>query len=179
LKSRKRQVKQFPAVFRKNYQLKKQMKEILQTTLLEYEKSTFLIDLIKHDNQKLYIQVVQTMQHKDEPATQHVLKINPSVLKDIVNVLDNYSHLIQNPKTIPVSKNNPVKKSNFKKFLTEKDKTELQKRYLKGVSIRDLTIQFDCNAELIQQVLRNKGIAIVDNEIPKFYFKKNFWRKKK
>ena len=33
------------------------MKEILQTRLLEFEKSAFLIDLVKHDSGKLYIEI--------------------------------------------------------------------------------------------------------------------------
>jgi hypothetical protein len=154
------------------------MEEILETTLLEYEKSTFLIDLVKHTNQKLYIQIVQTIQHEDQEATQQEIKINPSVLKDIVTVLDTYYKLIPGGQTASPVKNNPVAKSNSKNLLTEKDKTEIQNRYLKGVPIRELTIQFDRKAEVIEQVLRNKGIAIVDNKAPKAYFKKKFRRRK-
>lgn len=154
------------------------MEEILETTLLEYEKSTFLIDLVKHTNQKLYIQIVQTIQHEDQDSTQQKIKINPSVLKDIVAVLDTYYKLIPVGQTVSPAKNNPATKRSSKKLLTEKDKTEIQNRYLKGVPIRELTIQFDRTAEVIEQVLRNKGIAIVDNKLPKVYFKKKFRRRK-
>ncbi|MEO0311855.1 MAG: hypothetical protein RIQ89_1512 [Bacteroidota bacterium] len=155
------------------------MNEILQTTLLEYEKSTFLIDLVKHSNQKLFIQIMQTVQHENEPATQQEIKINPSVLKDLVSVLDTYYNLIAEGQPIPSIKETSALKSKCKKFLSENDKIALQNRYLKGVSISDLTIQFDCKAELIEQILQNKGIAIVDNKVPKTYFKKKFWHRRK
>ena len=37
------------------------MKTILETTQLEFDKSDFLIDLVEHDNGKLYIEIVQTI----------------------------------------------------------------------------------------------------------------------
>jgi len=52
------------------------------------------------------------------------------------------------------------------------------RRYLKGsVRIKDLAIQFDTTEEIIEQVLRNKGIAIINEEAPKkkkmFRYKRN------
>jgi hypothetical protein len=38
------------------------MEEILKTTLLEFEKSAFIIDLVMHDSGKQYIRIVQTIQ---------------------------------------------------------------------------------------------------------------------
>ena len=40
--------------------------------------------------------------------------------------------------------------------------------YLKGgVEIKHLAMQFDCSETIIEQILHNKGIEIVNNEIPK------------
>ncbi len=37
------------------------MKEIIETTQLEFDKSAFLIDLVKLESGSLYIEIVQTI----------------------------------------------------------------------------------------------------------------------
>ncbi len=139
------------------------MKQILKTTLLEYDKSTFLIDLVKHDSEKLYVSILQTIQIKGMLPIQQEIKINPSVLADIIATLKNYEKHI------------PQKATSGR--LTEIQKSQIQKRYLKGISISDLTIQFDCSKEIIQQILRNNGIEILtDKEMKE---PEKFWRKRK
>jgi len=137
------------------------MKEILETTQLEFDKSAFLIDLVKHDSGSLYIEVVQTISD-DNKGTQSI-KINPSILTDIVKVLQNYQAKI------------PTKTNQRTKYLTESDQQKIQERYLKGVSLKDLALQFDQSEDLIEMVLRNKGIQIVTNELPRF----KRWRRQK
>lgn len=150
------------------------MEEIIKTTLLEYGKSAFVIDLVKHSSGKQYIRVLQTI-NDEESYHKRAIKINPSLLSDIIGVLNSYRDLIpglkddkQLKKTIPLSRG-----------LSESQKTEIQNRYLKGVSISDLTIQFDCKEELIEQILNNNGIAIVDNKPPKPFYYKKFKRTKR
>ena len=129
------------------------MKEILETTQLEFDKSAFLIDLVKYESGSLYIEIVQTI--NDNSKDGQTIKINPSVLSDIIKVLQNYQAKI------------PGKIDKQSKHITEEDKQKIQERYLKGVSLTDLAVQFDQSEELIEMVLRNQGIAIVPNEIPK------------
>lgn len=139
------------------------MEEIIKSTLLEYEKSTFIIDLIKHKSGKNYINVQQNIEGKNSQE----LKINLSVLTDIISILKNY----QKELTAPASK---LSKSYF---LEEKQKLVVE-RYFKGVIIEDLALQFDCSKQIIEQILFNKGIEIVDNNQP--IQKKNFrYRKRK
>jgi hypothetical protein len=69
------------------------MEEILKTTLLEYEKSAFIIDLVKHHNGKQYIRILQTIQ-VEESEHKRAIKINPSLLSDIVNILNSYQFLL-------------------------------------------------------------------------------------
>ena len=57
------------------------MKEVLETTQLEFDKSAFLIDLIKHYSGSLYIEIIQTI-YADQKDGQSI-KINPSILTDI------------------------------------------------------------------------------------------------
>ncbi len=141
------------------------MEEILQTTLLEYEKSAFVIDLVKHSNGKQYIRILQTI-GDEETDHKRAIKINPSLLADIISVLNSYREIIPGIKGLPRLVENETTEKLRPKTLTESQKTAIRNRYLKGVSISDLTIQFDCKEELIKQILRNNGIAIVDNKLP-------------
>lgn len=157
------------------------MEEILKTTLLEFEKSVFIIDLIKHDSGKQYIRILQTIQD-EETNNKRAIKINPSLLSELLKVLNAYQELIPDnkEKQQPKQTTQDTETTKFRaRAFTESDKTEIQNRYLKGVSIADLTIQFDCKAELIEQVLRNNNIVIVDNNPPKSFHYKKFRRKRK
>ena len=70
------------------------MKTILETTQLEFDKSDFLIDLVEHENGQLYIEIVQTILNTNKKAES--IKINPSVLSDIIKVLQNYQAKLPN-----------------------------------------------------------------------------------
>ncbi len=129
------------------------MKEIIETTQLEFDKSAFLIDLVKHESGSLYIEIVQTINNNSKDG--QTIKINPSVLSDIIKILQNYEAKI------------PGKIDHRTKHITEEDKQKIQDRYLIGVSLKDLALQFDQSEELIEMVLRNRGIQIISNEIPK------------
>lgn len=141
------------------------MKTILETVQLEFHKSDFLIDLVKHSDGLLYIEIVQTIM--DSKHGNSSIKINPTVLSDIIKVLQDYQAKI------------PRKSGLKDKYITDSEQQEIQKRYLKGVPIKDMAMQFDQNTELIEMVLRNKGIEIVENKIPKTKFwTKNYKRRK-
>ena len=77
------------------------------------------------------------------------------MLSDIIKILQNYAAKI------------PGNIDHKTKHITEGDKQKIQDRYLIGVSLKDLALQFDQSEELIEMVLRNRGIQIVSNEIPK------------
>ena len=129
------------------------MKEILETSQLEYDKSSFLIDLVKHDTGALYIEIIQTISsgHKNGQS----IKINPSVLSDIIKLLQTYQAKL------------PKHPSDTQQHLTDSDQQKLVTHYLKGVTIKNLALQYNQDEDLIEMVLRNKGLAIVDNEQPK------------
>ena len=142
------------------------MKTILETAQLEFDKSDFLIDLVEHDNGQLYVEIVQTILNTNEKA--ETIKINPSVLSDIIKVLQNYQAKLPKESKLEI------------KHITEIDQEKIQKNYLKGVSIKDLAMQSDQKPELIEMILRNKGIEIVENKLPKPEFRRNNknWKRK-
>lgn len=137
------------------------MSKIIETTHLEFSKSAFLIDLIKHDNGKFYIEILQSIDAGNK--SEQSIKINPSIAEDIIGVL--YDYLNQIPKD----------QIQLRDYLTESNQQEIKRRYLKGVNILDLAIQFDQTEDDIKSILRNKKIPIVSNKP----FKKSYWRKRK
>jgi len=51
--------------------------------------------------------------------------------------------------------------------LSELDKQSIERNYLRGVPLKNLALQFNQSIALIEMVLRNRGIEIVDNALPK------------
>lgn len=137
------------------------MKNVIETKLLEFEKSNFLIELAESTNGVKYVEIIQTI---NEDNKTHRLMINPSVLSDLIKVLQNYYSLIE--------KDSKTKKMHINEF----DQIEIQKRYLKGVSLKDLSLQFDQTEELIEMILRNKGIEIVSDNGLRFNTAKKYKR---
>ena len=142
------------------------MKTILETTQLEFYKSNFLIDLVEHGNGQLYIEIVQTIINTNNKV--ETIKINPSVLSDIIKVLQNYQAKL------------PRESKPEIKHITDIDQEKIQQYYLKGVSIKDLAMQSGQKPELIEMILRNKGIEIIENKLPKSKFWRNYknWKRK-
>ena len=141
------------------------MEDILSSKILEYEKSTFLIDLVKHKSGTVYVNIKQNIEGS---FTQSEIKINPSILSDLVVVLSNLKDEI----------NSDVRIDTDSFFSPEKQKSVIE-RYFKGVPIQDLTIQFDCSKQIIEQILMNNKIEIMDNTLPKNNNRKRFFRRKK
>ncbi|HSJ67966.1 MAG TPA: hypothetical protein VK921_09840 [Anditalea sp.] len=137
------------------------MKEILDTTHLTFNKSSFIIRLVKHSSGSVYIEIKQEI--IDENYNSQVIKINPFNLTDIIKVLQNYHA------------NLPLKYREKITHIIDSDEQKIQDRYLKGISIKDLAMQFDQSEKLIEQILINSGIQIVSNKLPK----KRWWKRRK
>lgn len=137
------------------------MKTVLETKQLEFNKSSFLIELVKHENGLQYIEINQQIIGSKKDSSS--LKINPSILSDIIKTLQTYQTKI-------TSNSSPTIK-----HISDSDQLKIQKIYLKGISIKDLAMQFNQSTELIEMILRNKGIVITDNEQPK----PKYWRKRR
>jgi hypothetical protein len=66
---------------------------------------------------------------------------------------------------------------NGKFYFSEEKQKEIVARYLKGVTIEDLSMQFDCSIQIIEQILFNKEIEIVNNKPPRQTKKFGYKRK--
>jgi hypothetical protein len=143
------------------------MESILKTTLLEYEKSAFIIELVEHNSGNQYIKIQQTITD-DKSEKPRAIKLNPALLADFIKVLTTYQGIIPDtytPQTAIIDENTKTT------YLSIDQQSEVQRRYLIGVSIADLSLQFDCEEFLIYNTLLNNGIELASNKISK-YFKK-------
>jgi len=143
------------------------MEEITKTILLEYEKSTFNIDLIRRNSGSQYVKIRQLISDKEELKE---LNINFSALTDILFVLQSYHREISKLH-FPFSNN--------KSYFSEEKQASVVRRYLKGVPIADLTLQFDCSIEIIEQILLNREIYIIEYDSPPSKKPKHNQKKKK
>ena len=68
------------------------MNKILETTQLEYGKSSFLIDLVEHTTGLLYIEITQDI--VNGKGEKQKIKLNPGVVCVVINVLEIYQKKI-------------------------------------------------------------------------------------
>lgn len=137
------------------------MKEALTTNQFEYEKCSFLIDLVRHQTESLYIEITQNIDNRK--IENRIIRLNPSVVSDLIRLLKMYM------KEIP----GPYMES--RSYLSDAIQKKIQDRYLRGVPINEIAMQVDLSEKLVEMILRNRGIQIVSFKIP--YFRKRRKRK--
>lgn len=137
------------------------MDDILETKLLEFNKSAYLIVFVRHESGIPYIEITQSI-YRDKIYKQKLM-INPSVLPEIIAVLKDFQEKINGDFQFSIQ----MKAKKTHEFISEADKEKIRERYLKGVPIKDLEIQINKPGHLIKQVLHNMNIDVVSNELPK------------
>lgn len=131
------------------------MNETIQSTPLHFDKSMFFVDLVKHGNQKLYIEITQNLNGKS-----NTIKLNPNVITEVFEVVSSYQKFINGPD-----------KSGFN-YLSDIDQIKLKRRYLKGIPMDDLSMQFSQPRKVLEEILRSHGLEIVSHKPPKkIYYK--------
>ena len=139
------------------------MKTIIETEQFDYKNSSYIIDLIQYEDYMFTIELIQSKSTKSSLEQSRIV-IDPAILSKFIKVLQNF-----NAKSL-------LNPGYYKKHLSALDEKQIQDSYLKGVSIKNLALQFDQSKELIEMVLRNRGIEIVDNRPPKPI---NYWKTRK
>ena len=127
------------------------MSQVVKAQVLEFEKSSFLIELKEHHLGDLYLSVTQTI--KSTNQTEQTLRINPAYLKKLVNVM--------------------------KALCPEEEQTQLKVRdklkkpgavdaiintYLKGVDLKSLALLYDVTVSDIEELLRLNDVPIIENK---------------
>ncbi|MCF8302732.1 MAG: hypothetical protein K9I94_05595 [Bacteroidales bacterium] len=105
------------------------MNEIINTTQVECDKSTFLVDLVKHESGRLYIEIMQIIDM--DKGDKQIIKINPTILNDIIRTLKEYKERIDKAKKGSTTE------------LADEELQKIQTWYLKGVSIKDIAAYYE------------------------------------
>ena len=126
------------------------MAEILKSTLLEFDKSFTHINFMKPLSGENYITVEQTMANN---YTKQKIKINISDLPQIISTLQMYQKELSD-----------LNSDICKNYLSKEKQQSVVKRYLKGISIPDLALQFDCTIETISAILSGNEIEMDDEK---------------
>lgn len=134
---------------------------ILKTKLLEFDKSSFLIDLKETSNGQKYLEITQTIfQGSNEKRSS--IKINPKILNTLVATLLEFDG--QEDKAIAIPKDQ-----------YGQDLEKIKSAYWKGSTLESLTLQFQqYSVAEMENMLRENGVAIVNQSYTPPKSKRNF-----
>ena len=141
-------------LFTNNHVTMRNMSSLVQSILLEYDNSTFFIEMLEYRSKHLYVTIEQIIHDENDEHHSEKIKINPSILEDIIEGL---TFMKKELETV----------ASIKNYFSAEKKQKVISRYLKGVKIPDLSVQFKCPEFVIKQILSNNGIEIVSPEVPK------------
>ncbi len=142
------------------------MDELVRSHKLQFEKSNYFIQIYKQENGYEYIKIIQNIGND----IKNSILINPNNLEEIIQTLISFKE--------EISLNQNIED---KFFIKEEDKKVIINTFLKGITIKDLSLQFRYKADAIRELLVKNDIEIIEGiEIKSiFYQKKNFWNKRK
>ena len=132
------------------------MKSILESSQLETSEKTYIVDLVQQNN-SIAVEIIQNSDTTIDDE-QSRIQIASSLLSELIKTLENYHAKLS------------TQTSQANEHLSELDKQSIERNYLRGVPLKNLALQFDQSIALIEMVLRNRGIEIVDNALPKTFY---------
>lgn len=137
------------------------MEKRLKSIKIESINSNYYLHLCKHVSGERFIELEQIFYND----TTSSVKINPNKLRSIITTLENLEKELL-PKEQPVTKPE----------LSIEEQKKIIATYLKGISIKDMCLQFRLEEEIIKEVLITNEIVIIE-ETKKHYFSRNKRRK--
>ncbi len=137
---------------------------IIKSKLLEFEKSSFLIELKRTSKGKKYLQITQTIAD-GEHSRSSIIKVNPKILNTLLASLLEFNGEVDRAAAIP-------------KDVYGKDLAKLKAVYLKGSTLESLQLQFpQYSVEDMEAMLRADGVAVVNQVYTPP--KKRYYRRKR
>ena len=133
------------------------MKTILATKQIETGAKSYIVDLLTNEKSSYWVEIIQNQEALENCSR---IIIDQNVLSETIKTLQDFYSKLE-----LVFKNDKVHVG-----VTEKNR--IIQYYLKGVSIKNLALQFGVPSLLIEQILRNNDIPIVNHSRPKFRPKK-------
>lgn len=137
------------------------MKNILESKQLKAGKSTYLIDLVKHNEHTHFIEIMHSV--KSNELDGGSIKIHPDAILPLIQCLQEFQIqiLTSEPKELIA--------------IEPEIKDKIQKRYFSMVSIKDIAMQLTLTEANVKAILTERGIEIVPQKLPK----KKWFRKRR
>jgi len=136
------------------------MDELVRSNKLQFEKSNYFIQIYKQENGYEYIKIIQNIGNDVKSS----ILINPNNLDEIVDTLIRFRNEIALNQKI-----------DDKYFIKEEDKNALINTFLKGITIKDLSLQFRYKEDAIRDLLIKNNVEIIEGinmSAPKWKFRK-------
>ena len=142
------------------------MDELVRSKKLQFEKSNYFIQIYKQESGIEYIKIIQNIGNDLKSS----ILINPNNLDGLIETLIDFREEIALNQKI-VDKN----------IIKEEDKQNILNTFLKGITIKDLSLQFRYKEEAIKELLIKNEIVIIEGiEMKSNAFDKTrFWKKRK
>lgn len=141
------------------------MDELVRSKKLQFEKSNYFIQIYKQETGIEYIKIIQNIGNDVKSS----ILINPNNLDGIIDTLINFKEEIALNQKID---------DNY--FIKVEDKKSIINTFLKGITIKDLSLQFRYKEDAIRDLLVKNEIEIIEgiNIKTNFHEKRKFWKKK-
>jgi hypothetical protein len=123
------------------------MDELVRSKKLQFEKSNLFIQIYKQDTGIEYIKIIQNIGND----TKSSILINPNNLEGIIDTLIKFKE--------EIALNQKIED---KYFIKEEDRQNIISTFLKGITIKDLSLQFRYNEEEIRDLLIKNDIEIIE-----------------
>jgi hypothetical protein len=123
------------------------MDELVRSKKLQFEKSNYFIQIYKQENGYEYIKIIQNIGNDVKTS----ILINPNNLDEIIDTLSRFRDEIALNQKI-----------DDKYFIKEDDKKVIINTFLKGITIKDLSLQFRYKEDAIRELLVKNDIEIIE-----------------
>ena len=123
------------------------MDELVRSNKLQFEKSNYFIQIYKQENGYEYIKIIQNIGNDIKSS----ILINPNNLDEIIDTLIRFRDEIALNQKI-----------DDKYFVKEEDKKGIINTFLKGITIKDLSLQFRYKEDAIRELLVKNDIEIIE-----------------
>jgi hypothetical protein len=137
------------------------MDELIRSKKLQFEKSNLFIQIRKQETGIEYIKIIQNIGND----LKRSILINPNNLDEIIETLIDFRE--------EIAINQKIEDKNS---IKEEDKQKIINTFLKGITIKDLSLQFRYKEEAIKELLIKNEIVIIEG-IKINQDKRKFWKK--
>ena len=123
------------------------MDELVRSKKLQFEKSNLFVQIYKQETGIEYIKIIQNIGNNLKSS----ILINPNNLNGLIETLIDFKE--------EIALNQKIED---KYFIKEEDKQNIISTFLKGITIKDLSLQFRYKEEAIRELLVKNDIEIIE-----------------